>query len=1017
VRWLIAWVILLAMPAPWQQGDDDLGPQLRRLPALEPADALASFQIHEGFRLIQVAAEPLVRSPVAASFDSDGRLYVVEMGDYPFAANRPDGRVVILDDTDGDRIYDRRTVFLDDLSWPTGVLCSQGGVFVTTAPDIVFARDTDGDDRADERRVVFTGFGTQNVQALVNSLIWGSDGWIYGASGGNGGDITNPGRPDMPGVSIRGRDFRFRPDGSAFEAVSGGGQFGLGFDDWGHRFTCSNSNHIRQIVFPEEAGRRSPEVAIRAAAADIALEGPAAQVFRISPPEPWRVVRTRQRASDPDFVKRAPPTELVATGFFTSATGVTVYKGSAFPPEYRGHVFVGDVGGNLVHRKRLEPAGSIFQAVRADEGHEFLASRDTWFRPVNFANTPSGTLLVIDMYRETIEHPASIPEPIQRHLDLRSGRERGRLYEVVPDGFVPGTPRAGLSRATADRLVEALNDPDGWRRETAQRLLVERQVRGAAPALRSLTSAPSLPQARALALSTLDALGLLRISDLERASADPDSRVREVAVGLLPRVIEEQGADRLLALSARDPAPPVRLQAALGLRETKGSTRLEALGSLVRTDPEDPWIRPAVLTSAGDQIPKLLVRILRDEGLSGPVRVTWARELSEATGARARDPEIEVVLAAIAERSSAAMESAAVVHGLAQGLERAGKSLDSLLERPGPGGRSLQAIFDAGADRFAVAEPGDPQARASLVELVGAGPRDRAEQLLAPLITSTEPDVVQHAAIRALGRRNSAGISELLIERWPALSPSSRREALEVLLARPDRVRALLTACADGRMPIRELDAARVAQLRSHPDPEIRERAIGLLAARPAPNRALAIEAYRSTLALPADPLRGQDVFTRQCATCHRAGGTGHAVGPDLETVAGRSPDDLLVHILDPNREVAPTGLVYLVAMRDGRMATGLLAAESGASIRLLRADAVSETLARDQIEEIRSSGLSLMPEGLEEQLDRQSMADLLAYLRALGKSPPAPGTLPETRATPTGAAPNPSPRPPNDSP
>src|SRR4051812_41903869 len=151
----------------------------------------------------------------------------------------------------------------------------------------------------------------------------------------------------MKPVSVRGRDFRFRPDGSAFEAVSGGGQFGHSFDDWGHRFTCNNSNHIRQIVLPSWSLERNPALVAGAVTDDIAAEGPAAPVFRISPPEPGRVVRTRQRAADPVMAKRLPPTELVAVGFFTSATGVTVYRGDAFAPEYRGNAFIGDVGGNL----------------------------------------------------------------------------------------------------------------------------------------------------------------------------------------------------------------------------------------------------------------------------------------------------------------------------------------------------------------------------------------------------------------------------------------------------------------------------------------------------------------------------------------------------------------------------------------------------------------------------------------------------------------------------------------------
>ena len=281
-------------------------------------------------------------------------------------------------------------------------------------------------------------------RGLLNGLLWGPDGWIYGVASSNGGTIrqSNAARAAKP-VSVRGRDFRFKPDGSAFEAISGGGQFGHAFDDWGHRFTCNNSNHIRQIVLPSHYLERNPALVPPSVVLDIAAEGPAAPVFRISAPEPWRVVRTRQRAADPVLSRRLPPTELFAFGFFTSATGITIYRGSSYPAEYRGNAFVGDVGGNLVHRKTLEVDGATFLARRADADREFLTSTDNWFRPVNFTNTPDGTLLILDMYRETIEHPMSIPDPIKKHLDLTSGKDRGRIYNLVyPKGSTPSPGRS-----------------------------------------------------------------------------------------------------------------------------------------------------------------------------------------------------------------------------------------------------------------------------------------------------------------------------------------------------------------------------------------------------------------------------------------------------------------------------------------------------------------------------------------------------------------------------------------------
>ena len=187
---------------------------------------MKSFRIHDGFHLEAVAVEPMVTDPVSVCYDAHGRLYVVEMRGYPFPEKNPSGQVTRLEDRDGDGRFETRTVFLDGLSWPTGIVPYAGGVFIAVAPEIIYAKDTNGDGVADVRNVMFTGFGTDNVQGLLNGLLWGPDGWIYGVASVNGGTIQNRSRPEKAAVSVRGRDFRFKPDGSAFEAISGGGQFG-----------------------------------------------------------------------------------------------------------------------------------------------------------------------------------------------------------------------------------------------------------------------------------------------------------------------------------------------------------------------------------------------------------------------------------------------------------------------------------------------------------------------------------------------------------------------------------------------------------------------------------------------------------------------------------------------------------------------------------------------------------------------------------------------------------------------
>ena len=614
--------------------EDELGKELPRIAPRSPAESMKSFRIHDGFHLEAVAVEPMVTNPVSVCYDAHGRLYVVEMRGYPFPERNPSGRVTRLEDRDGDGRFDSRTVFLNGLSWPTGIVPYADGVFVAVAPEIIYAKDTNGDGVADVRSVMFTGFGTDNVQGLLNGLLWGPDGWIYGVASLNGGTIQNRSRPEKAAVSVRGRDFRFKPDGSAFEAISGGGQFGHCFDDWGHRFTCSNSNHIRQIVLPSHYLERSPDLIPPAVIVDIAAEGPASPVYRISPAEPWRVVRTRQRAADPVMSRRLPRTELFATGFFTSATGITIYRGSAFPGEYRGNAFVGDVGGNLVHRKVLEIDGETYKARRADLKTEFLASTDNWFRPVNFANTPEGTLLILDMYRETIEHPFSIPEPIKKHLDLTSGRDRGRLYALVHSGQKPRLkPRPG--DASTAELVKLLADPDAWWRETAQRLLVERQDRSVAPALHAMVQERPNALGRLHALWTLELLSSLDIGLIELCLADREPRVREAAVRLAEArlMLEPALLSRALAL-ANDPDPMVRFQLAFSLGEVKNDPRvMVALATIAEKDAASRWTRTAVLSSiAGDPLAFLDIISKRAGFLaSGPAQV-WIDELAFLVG-------------------------------------------------------------------------------------------------------------------------------------------------------------------------------------------------------------------------------------------------------------------------------------------------------------------------------------------------------------------------------------------------
>ncbi|HYV29191.1 MAG TPA: PVC-type heme-binding CxxCH protein, partial [Candidatus Eisenbacteria bacterium] len=529
---------------------------LPRIPPTAPDKALSTFRIKSGFRLELVAAEPLVVDPIAMSFDENGRLFVVEMRDYSERRDERLGRIRLLEDTDGDGRFDKSTVYLDHLPWPTAVICYNGGIFVGATPDILYCKDTNGDGVADVKEVVFTGFASDyapyqtnrlNVQAMLNSFNWGLDNRIHGATSMSGGKVVSAKHPEAPALELRGRDFSFDPRDLTLRAESGGGQHGLSFDNRGRKFVCSNSSHIQMLMYEERYAARNPYFPLPSALVGIAVDGPAAEVYRLSPDEPWRVIRTQWRVSG--LVPGPVEGGGRPSGYFTGATGVTIYRGNAFPEEFLGDAFVADCGSNLVHRKKLRPANPVplpsltpgerdrvrghgswkegmpasveLKAERpADEQKvEFLASTDNWFRPVQFANAPDGCLYVLDMYREIIEHPWSLPPGIKKHLDLNAGNDRGRIYRIVPEKF-RRRPAVRLGDASPAELVKTLEHPNGWHRDTAARLLYERQDKSVVPQLRKLSEDSRSEFGRFHAFYALAGLGELNGTDVNHGLID-----------------------------------------------------------------------------------------------------------------------------------------------------------------------------------------------------------------------------------------------------------------------------------------------------------------------------------------------------------------------------------------------------------------------------------------------------------------------------------------------------------------
>ena len=429
--------------------EPDYASELPRIPPKSTAEALGSFTAEDGFQIDLVASEPLVVDPIAFAFDEKSRLFVVEMRGYSEDADRNLGRVRVLTDDDGDGRYDRASTYVDGLSWPTAIACYDGGVFVGVAPEIRYYKDTDGDGKADHRRVVFEGFGRSNVQGLLNTFKWGLDNRIHGATSSTGAEVKSVAAGKSDRLSLRGRDFAFDPKSGHIAATSGGGQHGMSFNAWGEKFVCSNSDHLQFVFYEDRYIRRNPFFAPPPARRSIATDGPQADVYRASPVEPWRIVRTRLRVGG--LVPGPIEGGGTAAGYFTGATGLTVYLGNAWPAEFAGWAFVCDVGSNLIHRKRFSSAGVGYRASRVDINTEFIRSSDIWFRPVQLGNGPDGTLYVADMYREVIEHPKSLPSGHQAasRLDQRPGPWPNLPH---PSSEIPKTNRRRLEQILARGL-------------------------------------------------------------------------------------------------------------------------------------------------------------------------------------------------------------------------------------------------------------------------------------------------------------------------------------------------------------------------------------------------------------------------------------------------------------------------------------------------------------------------------------------------------------------------------------
>ncbi len=981
-------------------------------------DPLDSFQLAEGFQIELIAQEPLIEDPVAMAVDESGAVYVVEMPGYPLDVSGR-GRVKVLLDTDGDGTLDDSRLFADDIVLPTGIMRWKDGILVTAPPDVLFLRDTDGDNKADQREVLLTGFARSNPQHNFNTPLYGLDNWIYLANNGviwtsaykeqfgdRGGPVYFPASPDAARLGRNGnnRNVRFRPEEHLIESLSSRSQFGHTFNAWGHHFLVSNATpQFHEVIAARYVDRSS--------------------ILSASMAMHYTPAYGRNTAIYP--ITRAPQHQLLTDrGMITSAAGITYYLGGLFPAPYRDVTFIGEPVHNLVHVLSVKEYGATYRAERIEERKEFLASTDSWFRPVNFYIGPDGGLYVVDYHRQIVEHPEWMDEKTASG-QLQEGTDKGRIYRITPENTAPAQWMNALSldEASIEELVDYLESSNIWWRRNAQRLLLDRRdAMQAVPLLESLLSTGDRPEARLHALWTLDGLGAIEPAHVATALTDPHPGVRENALIVSEKFLatSPELQERLFSM-ADDPHLRVQFQLLCSLGSIENERSASIQRALLTSHIDDPWMQLAALsaqhavditylrsllpvateqeTEGRAQFLERIASYIADTGTREDVEALAALFLPQdlplepsAGGAWWRAALLKGVTAGLGRNSKLAQGPAAFeLIPLRDTLLHAFTTTSSAMLRAEYGAllRQLPAdtnpALEAALDRAAEVGASDEHTaahRARALELLAHYSPDRYRPLFESLIDSSEPVDVQLAAVGAFGASDAPEVATTLIHKWPALTSVVRNEALDALMKNQERMQALLSAIEEEKIQRSAIGWHRTVVLMRDTEGVLKTRARALLSEPPGVREEV-VQSYASSLDLEGDVSEGRVVFNRVCSTCHQvAGADGVPFGPDLGTVRHWSPEALLAAILIPQQTITDGYGVWQLELNDGSSVAGLIVSESPSHVVVRRLGQEDVSIERERIETLNSLGASAMPAGLEAQLTRREMADLIAYLR-----------------------------------
>jgi len=953
-------MVFYNLPGRWSTGTEDL--VVRRVheilknpsgePALSPEGEKQSFHLPEGYEIDLVASEPLISDPVNFAFGPDGRLWVVEMGDYPRGEDgegAPGGKIKVLSDKNRDSVFDHAAVFLDGLSFPNGVMPWRDGALVSCAPDVVFARDTNADGKADEREVLLTGFPESNPQHRVNGFTYGLDGLVHLAHGANG--ITSPKTGET--YELAGRDFGLNPDTGEVLAMSGDSQFGRCCDDADHWFGNTNSEPLFQYVIEDRYLKRNPHVRLPNAKLQL-VTGDANRVFPAS--------RTVDRFND-----------LFALNRFTSACSPTIFRDIA-NEELNGCAFICEPVHNLVRCEKLSPDGAAYRADKIPSGEsEFVSSSDPWCRPVHVATGPDGALWIADMYRLVIEHPEWIPEAWQARLDLRSGADKGRIWRVRRNDASP-EPLPNLSELSTAELVAKLKSSNGAIRDLARESLVWRNDKSAVAALKKLVTSSNARGVRE-GLAVLNCVHALDTTTLREVLTNGPADAAPFAIRMSEPFLNHDPELAKLVFQHAEPAP---LQVALSLGECHSERAAEVLAQIATKTVADRWLRAAVLSSAVPHAEHMLAYVLaaREEGSD----VIAPDLVATVLGTDPQDGPNRV-LAALNPPAGGDVPAwciSAVVHVADAATPEQRPALASH--------ESVQRCLVAARKMCQNGEASIAARKDAIALLAGPFGTKADGDVLDGLLSPQSPPEIQNAVVEALASSDATGVPERLLAGWSGHLPQLRESIMQTLLTRPAWTVAVLDAVDHGSLTAGDFSAAARERLASSQNDAVRKRSAKLFGASLSSDRTALVAKYEPTVAVTGDAARGRKLFEKSCASCHKLGGVGNEFGPNLVALTDKSPQSLLTSILDPNRAVEAKYRGYNVVTNDGRVLTGLIVQESSSAITLAGADGRTTSLLRKEIDELHDSGKSFMPEGLERDLMPHDVADVLAFVRTAGE-------------------------------